>query len=128
VTEPVPYQLDGLASLSLAMGTIVVVFWGAVWALRRLRPSAALWGGSGDCRILRSMTLGPRERLVVVRVGPRHLVLGVSAAAISLLCELDEPLAPVAAAPSLTLPRKRGKEGWGFGQALRKAAQRWHGD
>jgi len=28
VTEPVPYQLDGLASLSLAMGTIVVVFWG----------------------------------------------------------------------------------------------------
>jgi len=111
----VPYEADGLPSLALTVGAIVVLMWGAVWALRRARPNGAMWGGS-DCGIVRSLALGPRERLLVVRVGAKQLVVGVGSAAISLLCELDEPLPPI--------PPVNAK----FGQAVRKAMERWRAE
>ena len=109
-----PYEADGLTSLSLAIGVIVVLLWAAVWAARRMRPNSAIYSGR-DCAILRSLALGPRERLIVVRVGAKHLVVGVGSAAISLICELDEPLPPI--------PPANMK----FGEAVRKAVERWHG-
>jgi len=109
-----PYEGGELSSLSLAIGGTVLLLWCALWALRRARPTAASWSGR-DCAVVRSLSLGPRERLVVVRIGTKHLVIGVGSAAISLLCELDEPLSPSAPASSK------------FSEAFRKAARRWHG-
>ena len=108
-----PYEPDGLASVSLAMVIVAALLWGGLWALRRMRPNGAMWG-AGDCTIVRSLALGPRERLLVIRVGSKHLVVGVSSAAISLLCELDAPLPPIA---SVDIK---------FGEAVRKAIARWH--
>ena len=109
-----PYDMDGLASLSLGIAAIVVLLWGAVWLLRKARPGPAIWGGR-DCAVVRSLALGPRERLVVVRIGKRHLVVGVGSAAVSLLCELDEALPPAAEAHEK------------FGEIIRKAVGRWRG-
>ena len=110
-----PYEGDGLASVSLTIAVVAALFLGALWALRRARGNGVMWGGS-DCSIVRSLTLGPRERLVVVRVGSKHLVIGVSSAALSLLCELDDPL------PTIVPANAR------FGEALRRAVGRWHGE
>lgn len=107
-----PYDTESLLSLSLTIGMIVVLLGIGLWAVRRMRPGAALWNAR-DCAVLRSLPLGPRERLVVVRVGERQLVVGVGGAAVSLLCELDPPLAIAAAT--------EGK----FGEAMRQAAGRW---
>ena len=109
-----PYEADGLASLSLTIGVIVLLLWGAIWALRRLRPGAMPWDGR-DCAIVRSLALGPRERLLVVRIGTKHLVVGVGTASVSLLCELEEPLAQANAVDQK------------FGEAIRKAVGRWRG-
>lgn len=84
-----PPDTGGLAALSLTSATVVLALWGAIWVLRRLRGGAV---SPRDCAVLRTLALGPRERLLVVRVGTRHLVLGVGSAAVSLLCELEEPL------------------------------------
>ena len=108
-----PYDVDGFGSLLLTIGAVVALLWGAAWALRRMRPGPASWDGR-DCAVLRSLALGPRERLLVVRVGSRHLVVGVGAASVSLLCELDEPL------PAAAMDQK-------FGEAIRKAVGRWRG-
>jgi len=109
----VPYDADGLGSLSLTLGIIVLLLWAGIWAMRRMRPGIGL-GNAHDCTILRSLALGPRERLLVVRVGERHLVIGIGSSAVSLLCELDEPL-----------PMALGDDR--FGQAIRKAVGRWRG-
>jgi flagellar protein FliO/FliZ len=109
----VPYDADSLGSLSLTLGIVVLLLWGGLWAVRRLRPGAVL-GNPRDCTVLRSLALGPRERLLVVRVGARHLVIGVGSASVSLLCELDEPLPAAADADR-------------FGDAMRKAVGRWRG-
>lgn len=87
-----PFETDSLTSLSFTIGLIVLLLWGAVWALRRMRPGAVSRGG--DCAVLRSLALGPRERLLVVRVGAKQLVVGVGSTVVSLLCELEEPLPP----------------------------------
>jgi flagellar protein FliO/FliZ len=108
-----PYQADGLASFTLAAGVVVALLWAALWALRRLRPNGAA-ARHADCRVIRSLALGPREKLLVVSVGTKQLVLGVGASPISLLCELDEIAALSAAANS------------GFGDAFRKAREQWH--
>lgn len=108
-----PVEGDGLTSLSLTIATVVLLLWGALWALRRLRPGAAL--GGRDCAVLRSLALGPRERLLVVRVGGKQLVVGVGAAAVSLLCELDEQLPPTAPADDK------------FAEAIKRAMKPWRG-
>lgn len=107
-----PIESDGLGSLSLTIGLIVLLLWGAVWALRRWRPGAG--SSAGDCAVVRSLALGPRERLLVVRVGGKHLVVGVGAAAVSLLCELEDSLPPPA-------PDQR------FSAAIDKAMKTWRG-
>jgi flagellar protein FliO/FliZ len=108
-----PYQADGLASLSLGLGVIVVLLWAGLWLLHRLRPNGSA-ARSADCKIIRSLPLGQRERLLVVSVGTKQLVLGVGTTAISLLCELDEPMTT------------SGTANVGFGEAVRKARERWH--
>lgn len=109
------YDADSLSSLSLTIALVVVLLWGAVWLMRRMRPGMPAMLDTRDCAILRSLTLGPRERLLVVRVGSRHLVVGVGSAQVSLLCELDEPLPQGAAGDQK------------FGEAVRKAMGRWRG-
>jgi flagellar protein FliO/FliZ len=111
----VPYDLEDLTSLSLTLAVLVLLLWGAVWLVRRMRPGAVSpWDGR-DCAVIRSVALGPRERLLVVRVGSRQLVVGVGAASVALLCELDEPLPPAGSAER------------NFGEAVRKAIGRWRG-
>ncbi len=107
-----PFEAGGLGSLSAATGVIVVLLWVALWAIRRARPNG-LAARNEDCKILRALALGPRERLLVVSIGPKQFVLGVGSGAISLLHELNEPLSPIAPASV------------GFGEVMRKARERW---
>jgi len=109
----VPYDADGLGSLSLTLGIIVLLLWGGIWAMRRMRPGVGL-GNARDCTILRSLALGPRERLLVVEIGARQLVIGIGSASVSLICELDEKL-----------PAAAGEDR--FGEAIKKAVGRWRG-
>jgi flagellar protein FliO/FliZ len=109
----VPLEPDAYTSLMLTLGAIVLILWGILWLVPRMRPGAMAWDGR-DCAILRSLPLGPRERLVIVRIGTRHLVVGVGSASVSLLCELDGPL------QSGTTDRK-------FGDSVRQAMERWRG-
>lgn len=106
---------DGFTSLFLEIGGIVVALWLALWFVSRRNRGVGGAGGGRDCQVLRQMALGPRERLVVVRVGTRQLVLGIGSASVSLLCELNEPL------------EFGGADGGPFGDAIRKAVGRWRG-
>ena len=108
-----PYDADAFGSLSLTLGVIVLLLWGGIWAMRRMRPGAG-FGNARDCTILRSLALGPRERLLVVQIGGRNLVIGIGSASVSLLCELDEPLAS---------PANDER----FAETIRKTMGRWRG-
>lgn len=82
-----------LFALALVLGLIV----GLAWLARRMPGLAGMRGGNG-LRVVASLALGPRERLVVVEVGQTQLLLGTGASGTRLLHTLEAPL-PVAPPP-----------------------------
>ncbi len=104
----------GLTPLLLGMGAVVLVLGGLWWLLRRR------FGPSGmakiDCSVVGALAVGPRERLVVVRVEGKRLLLGITGSAIGLLCELPATATP----PAMPAPA-------GFSAALAQALDRWRG-
>lgn len=86
----------GLGGMVLALVLVVALILGLAWVLRRL-PGGPL-RGHGGVKLVASLPVGPRERVLVVEVGGEQLVLGATAQQVSLLHRLDTPL-PSDAAP-----------------------------
>lgn len=81
------------ALLSLVLVVVLILALG--WLVRgRLSPLVA--AGGGTLRIRAQIALGPRERVVVLRVGEEELLLGLSPAGLRTLHVLREPLPPEA--------------------------------
>jgi len=79
------FALILVVSLILALG----------WLARRMPGFGRATGGGNALRIVGSLTLGPRDRVVVVDVGGTQLLLGVGQNGMTTLHTLTEPL-PVA--------------------------------
>jgi flagellar protein FliO/FliZ len=81
-----PSLLSVVTALAVVIGLILL----AAWLLRRL-PGAGLRAMPG-LRVVASLAIGPRERVVLVDVGGQQLLLGVTAQNVNLLHTLSEPL------------------------------------
>jgi flagellar biosynthetic protein FliO len=68
----------------LALVFVLGLAWLSLWAFKRLQSGRGTASNEGP-RIVRSVSLGPRERLVVVQHHDAELLLGVTPGAISLL-------------------------------------------
>lgn len=100
----------GLLRVSLALILVLAAVLGAAWLARRLRGL----GGTrqGGLEILEQLPLGTRERVVLLRVGTRQLLLGVANGSVHTLHVIDaaEPAAAAAAAAPPASPRPNFKE------------------
>lgn len=85
----------GLVTLSLLVVLVAVV----VWLFRRGTQNTAV---GGQIQLLATFPIGPRERLLVVRMQDRILAIGHTPTNISLLTELEdfEPMAGNGTLPS----------------------------
>lgn len=92
-------------SLLLIVGAIMAL----AWLLNRLQGGRSNNGGL--INVIASRALGAKERLLLVEVGERQIVLGVTASQISTLHVLDEPVSVESSA----------FEQANFGERLRKA-------
>lgn len=84
-----------LVGLILVLGLIL----GLAWLLKRMPGSGLGLRQSDQLRVVTSLSVGSKERLLVVEVGGQQLLLGVTAGGIHNLHALPHPLAPVAAPP-----------------------------
>ena len=73
-----------------ALILVIVAIFAVSWLLRRMN-GVGLRGGLA-IRVLASMPLGQRERIVLVEVGGAQLLLGVTASGINRLHEFDPPI------------------------------------
>ncbi len=87
-------------SWALSSGLVIGVILLLGWLLRRLR-GAQMFGGSRQLKVVASLALGQRERLLVVQVGEEQRLLGVTAQQISDLGKLEQPLVAEQAGPLL---------------------------
>ncbi len=84
-----------LVGLILVLGLIL----GLAWLLKRM-PGVGLGLRANDqLRVVTSLSVGTKERLLVVEVGGEQLLVGVTAGGINTLHRLPEPLPPVVAPP-----------------------------
>jgi len=89
-----PSLLGAVFALLLVLGLIL----GMAWVLKRL-PGSGFRPADG-LRVVASLAVGAKERVVVVEVNGEQLLLGVSPGGVRSLHRLPEPL-PQAPAPSL---------------------------
>ena len=74
--------------------------------MKRLKFSGP--NASGDMAVLDSLSVGPRERIALIRVGDAQVLVGISAAGIVALSPLNTPIAIIPAArPSAFADRLR---------------------
>ncbi|MBO9829661.1 flagellar biosynthetic protein FliO [Xanthomonas sp. A2111] len=89
-----PSLVGAVFALLLVLGLIL----GMAWVLKRL-PGSGFRPAQG-LRVVASLAVGAKERVVVVEVNGEQLLLGVSPGGVRTLHQLPEPL-PQAPAPTL---------------------------
>ena len=101
--SPLPGAGAAAAQVALSLVMVLVLLGVLAWAARKLRFGPR--HGGGDLRVIADLALGPRERLLLLQVGDRQALVGVSSAGVSSLQLLEQQVklgagpADVAAAP-----------------------------
>lgn len=79
-----------LANLIGGLALILALIYGLSWFVKRFAQGGFMQNSS--IKMLSSMPLGTRERLMLVEVGGKQILLGVTAAQINSLHVFDEPV------------------------------------
>jgi flagellar protein FliO/FliZ len=101
--------IDATASLVqmlLALALIIGLLFAALHLVRRGRRG----GAGGLLHVLSATAVGPRERVVLLAVGDRVLVLGVAPGRVCTLATLDH--VPTAATSPSTAPPAQDFQSW----------------
>jgi flagellar protein FliO/FliZ len=85
-----PLSVGSLAQLTLSLVAIVALIFAISWLLKRFK--VALPRGSGDMAVLDQVSIGPRERIALVRVGDQQVLVGIGAGGIVPLAPLANPI------------------------------------
>ena len=85
-----PLGAGNLLQLSFGLMVVLAAIVGSAWLLRRYGRLQT--GAEGALRIIGGLSMGPRERVVLVQVGKQQLLLGVAPGRIQTLHVLDEPV------------------------------------
>ncbi len=93
-SAPDPISMTSLWQLTLGMLMVLALIVGLAWVLKRTGRFQMAAGGG--LRILGGLSMGARERVVLLQVGEIQLLVGVAPGRVQTLHVLEQPL-PVAA-------------------------------
>jgi flagellar protein FliO/FliZ len=85
-----PLSVASLTQLTVSLIAIVALILAISWALKRLRLAGPR--GSGEIVVLDELSVGPRDRIVLVRVGESQLLVGIGASGLVPLTPLATPI------------------------------------
>jgi flagellar biosynthetic protein FliO len=109
-----------LMSLGAVLGLIVLMY----WISRRVLPLGRFGPGSRAVQVLGRTSISSKQRLLIVQVGRRVLVLADSGQRLNTLCEITDPDEAAALIGQLQGEPQNGK-GKSFGAALSGAMDRF---
>ena len=85
-----PLSVGSLTQLTLSLIAIVALILVISWALKRLKLAGPR--GSGEIAVVGELSVGPRDRILLIRVGESQVLVGVSAAGLVPLTPLAVPI------------------------------------
>jgi flagellar protein FliO/FliZ len=87
-----PLAMTSLWQLTLGMLLVLGLILAMAWLLKR--TGRFQMGAGGSLRILGGLSMGARERVVLIQAGDKQLLLGVAPGRVQTLHVLDQPLTP----------------------------------
>jgi flagellar protein FliO/FliZ len=57
---------------------VLALLGGLLWGLKRMQSGVRLSGGARQLQVIEAVSVGPRQKIVLVRVGTREVLVGVS--------------------------------------------------
>src|SRR3984893_9532593 len=103
-----PLSVGSLTQLTLSLMVIVALILVIGWALKRLKLAGPR--GAGEIAVVDELSVGPRERIVLIRVGESQVLVGVSAAGLVPLTPLAAPIAIKGGGPRTPAVAERWRE------------------
>jgi flagellar protein FliO/FliZ len=100
-------SVGSLLQVTFSLLLILGLIFASSWVLKRFKVAGFRSGGGGMLAIVDQIALGPRERIVLVRVGRAQVLVGVGAAGLVPLTPLASPIEaalPDAAGPAAPPP------------------------
>jgi flagellar protein FliO/FliZ len=85
-----PLAFGSVAKLGLGLLVVVALIVAMSWVMRRLGGLPGT--GAGSLRILGGLSMGTRERVVLIQVGDQQLLLGVAPGRVQTLHVLEHPI------------------------------------
>ena len=85
-----PLSVSSLAQLTLSLIAIVGLIFAISWALKRFRLAGPR--GRGAIAVLDELTLSPRERILLIRVGEAQVLVGIAPGGMVGLTPLATPI------------------------------------
>ena len=85
-----PLSGGSMAQVALGLLFVLLLVIGVAWLLKRVGGFAVT--GNGALKILGGLSMGARERVVLMQVGEKQILLGVSPGRIQTLHVLDKPI------------------------------------
>lgn len=89
--EPIPELSSGLGQMLFGLAVVIAILFATLWAIKRLSVPR---GGSVPLKVLGATAVGPRERVVLVELAGKVLVLGVTQSSVQSLHVLDADQLP----------------------------------
>ena len=86
-----PLSVGSLTQLTLSLIASVALILVISWALKRFKLAGPR--GSGEMAILDELSVGPRDRIVLIRVGESQVLVGIGASGLVPLTPLAVPIA-----------------------------------
>ncbi len=100
VSATTPGTASGIGQVMLALVLVLAAVFAVAWLIKRMRGFTA--GGAHGIEVVSQAAVGPKERVVIVRVAGARLLLGVAAGQVNLLQTL--PAEPESALPPVNNP------------------------
>ena len=122
-TASAPDTLVTMLSLGGGLLAVIAIIFGCAWIVRRM--SGMTGGNTRAIKVVSVMPMGTRERIALVEVGGKQILIGVTPSAIRTLHVFDEPVVSAGEPVSSDFARKlQGMIGksWGSGSSSKEGS------
>jgi flagellar protein FliO/FliZ len=99
-----PLSVGSLTQLTLSLIAIVALILAISWVLKRLKLAGPR--GSGQIAVIGELCIGPRDRIVLIRVGESQVLVGIGASGPVALTPLATPIALTEAGKTTTFSER----------------------